>query len=87
MCVYLFIDLHYFIQKLIDFFLQVAGTVILGIGAWLAADKSSFILVTKVLESTEVANEVSLNTIDFLQMTCGTFRFAFILRKVFLENH
>ena len=39
-----------------SWFFQIAGSVVLSIGIWIAADKSSFIQVTKIVESTSVVD-------------------------------
>lgn len=51
---------------------QVAGTIILGIGCWLAVDKASFISLLKMVESEHL--EVSLNKNDF------TFTFNYFVK-------
>lgn len=44
---------------LFNFVFFIAGSVVLSIGIWIAADKSSFIQVTKIVESTNVVDGLS----------------------------
>ncbi|PSN33263.1 hypothetical protein C0J52_22118 [Blattella germanica] len=46
---------------LFNFIFFVAGTVALGIGIWIAADRHSFIQFTKLIDNEELRIQVSKN--------------------------
>ena len=45
--------------------LQIAGTVVLAIGIWIAADRHSFIQFTKLIDNEEVRTQVREVTLLF----------------------
>lgn len=51
--------IHHVISNVFIHFIQVSGTIVLGIGIWLAVDKSSFISLLKMVENEHLEVSVS----------------------------
>ncbi|EEB14869.1 tetraspanin-18, putative [Pediculus humanus corporis] len=63
---------------LFNFVFFIAGSVVLSIGIWIAADKSSFIEATKIIESTDLSQFTQPNVIHqvaYMLIASGAFIF------------
>ncbi|KAK6616994.1 hypothetical protein RUM44_005351 [Polyplax serrata] len=67
---------------LFNFVFFIAGSVVLSIGIWIAADKSSFIEATKIIESTDVVDGLSqftqpnvIHQVAYMLIASGAFIF------------